>query len=123
MRKIINFFKREIVNTIMLVLTVIFAIAGLIGMWQGNPMGCFYPLLVLFILRTLMVHYDLWDKVNAYVTDDEVRVNVFGLPRKSYTGGNKQKAPLFYRVFGWIMLLIAVLMIGYLFLALIGVIK
>lgn len=76
MKKIIDFLGRDIVNTFVLVLTVIL---GVVSVITGNDIGYFYCLLAVFIFRFMLWHYGLWDKVNDNVMDNEMRVSVFGL--------------------------------------------
>lgn len=119
MKRIIDFFRRDLVNTIVLVLTLMMFVVSLV---KGEEGGFFYGILVLFIVRFMVWHYGLWDKVNAYVMDDEVRVNVFGLPRKSYSGKVKERKEWLEVVVLTVIVLGTIFLFGYLLLSLIGVV-
>ena len=116
MRKVWEFLIRDLVNTIVLLLTVVFLIASIV---KGNDLGLFYGILVLFITRFMSWHYALWDKINASVTDDEIRVNIFGLPRKSSNIRAKEDGPIIFVIIGWLIALGGVFLFGYLVVTLI----
>lgn len=88
MKKIWNFLGRDVVNTFVLLLTVIL---GVVSVIKGIDVGYFYVLLALFIFRFMLWHYKLWDKVNDSIMDTELRSQVFGLPPASSTKSAKHK--------------------------------
>ena len=116
MKNVIRFLSRDIVNTIMLLLVVVFFIASVV---RGFDLGLLYGLVALFIIRFMLWHYRLWDLVNAYVTDNETRVNVFGLPGLSENKKADEKKPLLFRIVEWLILLAGVFLFGYLVVTLI----
>lgn len=116
MKNVIRFLSRDIVNTIMLLLVVVFFIASVV---KGFDLGLLYGLVALFIIRFMLWHYRLWDLVNAYVTDNETRVNVFGLPGLSENKRAEEKKPLMFRIVEWLILLGGVFLFGYLVVTLI----
>ena len=77
MKKVWNFLGRDVVNTFVLIMTVILGITSVI---KGIDVGYFYVILALFIFRFMLWHYKLWDKVNDSIMDTELRSQVFGLP-------------------------------------------
>lgn len=116
MKKVWDFLTRDLVNTIVLLLTVVFLVASIV---KGQDLGLFYGILVLFIIRFMVWHYGLWDKINAYVMDDEVRVNVFGLPRKSSNIRAKDDRSVIFVIVGWVIALGGAFLFGYLVVTLI----
>ena len=116
MKKVIDFLTRDIVNTIVLLLTVVFFIGSLVN---GINIGLFYGVLVLFIIRFMIWHYRLWDKINNNIMDDELRVNVFGLPRKSSDERAKEYSSIIFIIVGWLIALGGLFLFGYLAISLI----
>ena len=88
MKKVWDFIGRDVVNTFVLVLTVILGVTSVI---KGIDVGYFYVILALFIFRFMLWHYKLWDKVNDSITDTTTRNLVFGLPPISSTKSAKHR--------------------------------
>lgn len=88
MKKVLDFLGRDVVNTFVLVLTVIL---GVVSVIKGIDVGYFYVVLALFTFRFMLWHYKLWDKVNENVIDNQTRINVFGLNSVDSTKPAKHK--------------------------------
>lgn len=114
LRKVLKFLDRDIVNSVMLCLTVVFAIISIV---TESYIGFLYILLSIFIFRFMVWHYRLWDKIDRYIMDDEIRVNVFSLQRKSDTvkrKRNKAEDEVISSTVLWILLSLVILYGAYL---------
>ena len=116
MKKVWDFFTRDLVNTIVLVLMVIFLIASVV---KGEDTGLLYAVLIPFVIRFMTWHYNLQDKINAYITDDRLRVTVFGLPPLSANEKIKDPGPLWFQIVSWVIALAGAFLLGYLIVTLI----
>jgi len=92
MKKIFGFIKRDVVNTVVLILTIGFFVEAIVHVEDRDyTNGLFFGILALFIFRFMIWHYRLWDLVNDNVTDNMVRVNIFHLPAISSNAKPKMK--------------------------------